>query len=191
MLEGPAPARRTVLSVAEFEELRAAAANVTVGGGILRSIAELRRGLSAQQIIASDRRWKNSLAILRAHAMVLGRDRVTEDDLTFLEHVLWKDPEELPKVRDAIRHLVKGFEDEARELLIQGQELREYAERGWESEELRKRAVIEAHTKLANILLKFEDLVDQASESGRDTGGIEAMRSKVKDIQQRMLRQSL
>ena len=121
----------------------------------------------------------------------LGRDNVTEDDLIFFEHLLWKDPEELPKVREAIRHLVKGFEDEARELLIQGQELREYAERGWESEELRKRAVIEAHTKLANILLKFDSLVRQASDSGRDTLGIEAMRSKVKDIQQMMLRQSL
>jgi MoxR-like ATPase len=191
MLEGPAPARRTVLSFAEFEELRASAANVTVAGGILRSVAELRRSLAAQQIIASDRRWKNSLAILRAHAMVLGRDRVTEDDLTFLEHVLWKDPEELPKVREAIQHLVKGFENEARELLIEGQELREYADRGWESRELRMRAVTEAQAKLANILLKFDQLVRQASESGRETGGIEAMRSKVKDIQQTMLRQAL
>ncbi len=191
MLEGIAPASRTVLTFAELDELRAYAANVRLPGGILRSIAELRRNLAAQQIIASDRRWRNLLAILRAHAMVLGRDRVTEDDLTFLEHVLWKDPEELPKVRDAIRHLVKGFEDEARELLIQGQELREYAERGWESEELRKRAVIEAHAKLSNILIKFENLVRQASESGRDTVGIEVMRSKVKDIQQTMLRQSL
>jgi MoxR-like ATPase len=162
-----------------------------LGAGVLRSIAELRRNLASQQIVASDRRWRNSLAILRAHAVVLGRTTVTEDDLPFFEHMLWKDPEELPKVREAIRHLVKGFEDEARELLIQGQELREYAERGWESEELRKRAVIEAHTKLANILLKFDTLVRQASDSGRDTGGIEAMRSKVKDIQQTMLRQSL
>jgi len=76
----------------------------------------------------------------------------------------------------------------SRELLIQGQELREYAERGWESDELRKRAVIEAHTKLANILVKFENLVNQAAENGRDTVGIEAMRAKVKEIQQSMLR---
>src|SRR5690348_8751766 len=191
MLEGTMPSTRTMLSFAELEELRAYAATLKLGGGILRSIAELRRNLAAQQIIASDRRWHNSLAILRAHAIVLGRDHVTEDDLTFFEHLLWKDPEELPKVREAIRHLVKGFEDEARELLIQGQELREYAERGWESEEMRKRAVIEAHTKLANILLKFDSLVRQASDSGRDTAGIEAMRSKVKDLQQTMLRQSL
>jgi hypothetical protein len=105
--------------------------------------------------------------------------------------VLWKDPEELPKVRDILRHLVRGFEDEARELLIQGQELREYAERGWESDELRKRALIEAHTKLANILLKFENLVNEASGNGRETVGIETMRAKVKEIQQAILRSAL
>ena len=65
--------------------------------------------------------------MLRAHAIVLGRNIVTEDDLIFLEHVLWKDPEEQPKVREAIRRLVKGYEEEARELLIQSQELKEYA----------------------------------------------------------------
>jgi len=90
-----------------------------------------------------------------------------------------------------LRRLVKGFEDEARELLIQGQELREYAERGWESDELRKRAVIEAHSKLANILLKFENLIRDAAENGRETADIEAMRAKVKEIQQAMLRAAL
>ena len=191
MLEGMPPAARTALSLAELGELQARAAAVRVPGGILRSLAELRRNLASQQIIVSDRRWRNSLAILRAHAMIFGRESASEDDLLFLEHVLWKDPEELPKVRDILRRLVKGYEDEARELLIQGQELREYAERGWESEELRKRALIEAHTKLANILVKFENLVHDASENGRDTGGIEAMRAKVKEIQQVMLRSAV
>jgi MoxR-like ATPase len=188
MLEGMPPAERTTLDLAEVSELQARMAGIKVPGGILRSIAELRRNLAAQQIIVSDRRWRNSLAIMRAHALIFGRDSAIEDDLLFLEHVLWKDPEELPKVRDILRRLVKGYEDEARELLIQGQELREYADRGWESEELHKRALIEAHTKLANILIKFENLMREASENGRDTGGIEAMRTKVKQIQQAMLR---
>lgn len=191
MLEGMPPAARTAMSLTELGELHGRAAAIKVPGGILRSIAELRRNLASQQIIVSDRRWRNSLAILRAHALILGRDSASEDDLMFLEHVLWKDPEELPKVRDILRRLVKGYEDEARELLIQGQELREYAERGWESEELRKRALIEAHTKLANILVKFENLVHEASENGRDIDGIEAMRAKVKEIQQVMLRSAV
>ncbi len=191
MLEGGAPATRTTLTLAELETLRAAAAAIPVPGAILRAIAELRRALLAEQIVVSDRRWRNSLALLRAHATLNGRDRVADDDLILLEHALWKDPEEIPKVRDAIRRLVKGFEDEARELLIQGQELREYAARQWESDELRKRAVVEAHAKLANLLNRFDHLIRDAGENGRATGGIVAMRAQVKEIQQALLREAL
>jgi MoxR-like ATPase len=191
MLEGIRAPERTTLNFAELDELRDRAAGVRVPGGVLRAIADLRRSLAAQQIIASDRRWRNSLGILRAHAMIAGRDQVTEDDLTFLEHVLWKDPEELPKVRDALRHLIKGYEDEARELLIQAEEQREYAQRGWESEELKKRALVEAHAKVANILAKFENLMREAAENGREIKGIETMRSKTKEIQQAMLRMAI
>ncbi len=192
MLDGAGEAaHRTTLTFAELEALRAMVAAVEVPGGILRAIAELRRSLAAQQIIVSDRRWRNALAIIRAHALMAGRAQANDDDLVFLEHVLWKDPEELPKVRDAIRRLVKGFEDEAHELLIQSQELRDYAARPWETDELRRRAVLEAHTKLANILLKFENLVRQMAENGRDTAGVENIRTQVKSLQQTILRESL
>ncbi len=189
MLEGSKPEARTVMTFTELDAARADAANVSIASGIIRSIADLRRELAAQQIVVSDRRWKNSLDVLRAHAIVLGRNAVTEDDLIFLEHVLWKDPEEQPKVREAIRRLVKGYEEEARELLIQSQELKEYAlERQWESEELRNRALIEAHTKIANILVKFDNLLREASESGKSVKSAEAMRAQVRDLQQNMLR---
>ncbi|HVC45206.1 MAG TPA: AAA family ATPase [Candidatus Binataceae bacterium] len=192
MLEGIAPAARTAITLADLMALRARTDAIKVPGAILRAIAELRRILAAQQIVVSDRRWRNALGVLRAHALICGRAQVAEDDLPFLEHVLWKDPEELPKVRDAIRRLVKGFEDEARELLIEAEEQRERASDGvWESDELRRRAVIEAHTKLANILVKFEKLVGEAAANGRDTGGLEAMRAQVKAIQQAMLRAAL
>jgi hypothetical protein len=103
--------------------------------------------------------------------------------------VLWKDTEEQPKVREAIRRLVKGYEEEARELLIQSQELKEYAlDRQWESEELRNRALIEAHTKIANILVKFDNLLREATDSGKSVTSATAMRAQVKDLQQNMLR---
>jgi hypothetical protein len=121
--------------------------------------------------------------------MILGRDQVIEDDLLFLEHLLWKDPEERPKVREALHHLIKGYEEEARELLIQSEELRDYAGRKWDSEELKSRALVEAHTKIANILVKFESLMREAAEGGRAVAGVEAMRSRVREIQHGMLRQ--
>src|SRR5580658_2564010 len=189
MLEGAKPEARTTMTFAELDAARADTAKVSIAAGIIRSIADLRRELATQQIVVSDRRWKNALDVLRAHAIVLGRNVVTEDDLIFLEHVLWKDPEEQPKVREAIRRLVKGYEEEARELLIQSQELKEYAlDRQWESEELRNRALIEAHTKIANILVKFDNLLRDATESGKSVTSAQAMRAQVKDLQQNMLR---
>jgi MoxR-like ATPase len=188
MLEGSRSAARTTLNFAELDELRGLTRAVEVPGAVLAAIAELRRELGRQQIVVSDRRWRSSLDVLRAHAFLSGRAIVTEDDLGFLEHVLWKDPEELPKVRDAIHRLVKGYEEQARELLIQSQELREYADRRWESDELRGRAIVEAHTKIANILVRFDHLMREAAESGRTVQGVEAMRSQVKEIQQSMLR---
>ncbi len=137
MLEAGRPASRTRLRFAELEELRHAVAEVPVPIAVLRSIADIRRELGRQQIIASDRRYRMSLDLLRAHAFLMQRSQVTEDDLFFLQHVLWKDPEERAKVRDTIQHLVKGYEEEARELLIQTQELQEYVARGWETADLK------------------------------------------------------
>jgi MoxR-like ATPase len=191
MLDGAAAETRTALSFAELNAIAGAVVTVKVPGAILNEIAELRRTLGREHIVVSDRRWKNSLDVLRAHAIIFGRSVVIEDDLMFLEHVLWKDPEERPKVTDLLRRLVRGYEEEARELLIQSQELRDYAQRPWESNELRDRAVVEAHTKIANILIKFETLLQEASDAGRTIPGADAMRSEVREIQQAMLRRTM
>ncbi len=188
MLDGRQPAARTTLSFEELHELQSLMRKVALPDTVLDAIAKLRRELAGMQIIVSDRRWKNCLDVLRAHALLMGRAAVADDDLSFLNCALWKDPEERPKVADAIRRLVKGYEDEAQALLIESQELREYAERGWESDELRKRAVIEAHAKIANILVKFDDLLRDASQNGRVVARAQEMRDKVREIQQTMLR---
>src|SRR5262249_41412192 len=56
MLEGVAPSARTTLKFEELEALSAASRAVTVPGGVLRAIAELRRELAREQIVVSDRR---------------------------------------------------------------------------------------------------------------------------------------
>src|ERR1700726_3597854 len=190
MAGGPARAR-TTLQFAELDELRAAAASVKVPGAILEAIAQIRRELAREQIVVSDRRWKNSLGILRAHAILAGRSAVAEDDLMFLAHVLWKDPEERPKVVEALRRIVRGYEDKLQELVFESRELREYAEGAWESEELRRRALTEANAKLANIAARFDGLMKEASDSGRAIANAERMRVEVKDIQQAVFRRSV
>ena len=187
MLQAQAPGQRTRIHFAELAELRQATAAVAIPAGVMQVLADLRRELRAQQIIASDRRYRQALEVLRAHALLMGRAQVSEEDLPFLQHVLWKDPEERGKLRDVIRQLIKGYEETARELLIQSEELHEYANRSWESPELRDRARFEATAKIANILLRFESLLREAGNSGRPLEAVATMRAQVKKIQQTML----
>ena len=191
MLESGRPTTRTRLGFGELEELRRMVADVPVPAAVLRTVADIRRELGRQQIIASDRRYRMSLDVLRAHAFLMQRSQVTEDDLLFLQHMLWKDPEERAKVRDTIQHLIKGYEEEARELLIQSQELQERAVGEHESEEARKRVLFEVHVKIGNIMNRFDALVRDASESGKSLQAVENMRAQVRQIHQALQRHIL
>jgi MoxR-like ATPase len=187
LLQAQPPADRTTMSLAELEVARGEAAAVTVPGEVLRAVADLRRELGRRNVVASDRRWTQSIGVLRAHAWLDGRDTVGDGDVAFLEHVLWRDPAERQTVREVIRELLHGYEDEVRVLLYQSRELRAYALREWETPDLQSRAGVEAHTKLRAILGKVDEILTTARAGGRPTDGVEALRQEIAAIQQEML----
>jgi MoxR-like ATPase len=182
----PAPAR-TKLTLAELHELRAAAQRVAVPQHVFRTLADLRRELARKQIIASDRRYRQAVGLLQAHAFLHERDAVGEEDVFFLNHVLWHVPSERNEVHATLHQLLRGYEDEAKALLYQTQELRDYAHRQWENSDLRSRAVVEAHTKIRNILAKVSTIIEQARTSGRPVDAVQAVKQEIETIQQRML----
>jgi hypothetical protein len=112
---------------------------------------------------------------------------VAGEDLFLLEHVLWRDPTDRAEVRNTIHRLLRGYVDDAKALLYQTRELREYAHRQWESNELRGRAVVEAHTKIRHILAKVDSIIDGARGAGRPVDAVEAVRSEIESIQHEML----
>jgi hypothetical protein len=115
------------------------------------------------------------------------REQVTEEDLLFLEHALWHDPNERHEVRATIHQLLRGYEDEVKALLYQTQELRDYAARPWDNNDLRSRAVVEAHTKIRNILAKVTSILEEVRTVGRPVETVEAVKEEIETIQQRML----
>jgi MoxR-like ATPase len=187
LLQARTPAVRTTVSLAELETARAEAAALPVPGRVLRTVTDLRRELGRRSVVASDRRYAQAIGVLRAHAYLEGRPAVADEDVAFLEHVLWRDPAERTQVGEAIRELLRGHEDEARVLLYQSRELRDYALREWDSTELRARAAVEAHTKLRHILGKVDAILERARTGGRATTEVEALRQEIAQIQQEML----
>jgi MoxR-like ATPase len=187
MLQARPPAARTVIALAELQKAQGEAQAVEVPDAMYRALADLRHELAKAQLVSSDRRYRQAVELLRAHAYLAGRNAVGEDDVFFLEHVLWRAPSEHAEVRATIHRLLRGYVDEAKALLYQTRELYDYAYRQWESNELRSRAVVEAHTKIRNILVRVDSLLDGARGSGRPLDAVEAVKAEIESIQQRML----
>src|SRR5581483_8796701 len=190
MLEAGAAPARTTLTLEELRQMQNETRTLPIPSHIYRAIADIRRELKRKNLEASDRRYHQSLNLLQAHAYLSGEKAVKEGDLYFLEHVLWRDPQEQLEVRGAIRELLLGYEEEIKELLYESREVRDSALRPWPTNEERARAFIEVHTKLKNILARVDQIMDKAKEMGRPVDRAGAIKEEIEEIQKEMLRTS-
>ncbi|MBI3057846.1 MAG: AAA family ATPase [Deltaproteobacteria bacterium] len=187
MLESPSQTERTTLSLEELCGMQKQVRDISIPGYVYRTIADIRRELGRKNIVASDRRYRQSLSLLQAHAYLAGGKEVTEKNLFFLEHVLWRDPGEHPQVRDTIRELLLGYEEEVKELLYESREIRDSALRPWATSDERARALIEVHTKLRNILAKVDQILEKAQKLGRPLERVGAVKGEIEEIQKHLL----
>jgi MoxR-like ATPase len=183
MLQLSPPRERTAVTLGELEEAAAEVARIAVPEPVLQDLAALRQGLGRKGIVASDRRYRQALDLLRARAWLEGRPSVQAEDLYLLRHVLWSDPEERREVQASLHELLAGHEEEARVLLEQAKEVSRWPRREWEGEEEAVRAVVEALAKLKRIAAKLEELYAQARQRGRATGVIEEARAEVAGLE--------
>ncbi|HTM11246.1 MAG TPA: AAA family ATPase [Verrucomicrobiae bacterium] len=188
MLEAGPPPERTSLSLEELRQMQAEAKALPIPSYIYRAVADIRRELKRKNLEASDRRYRQSLQLLQAHAYLSAQQEVKESDLYFLEHVLWRDPQEQGEVRATIRELLLGYEEEIKELLYESREVRDSALRPWGTSEERARALIEVHTKLKNILARVEQIMDKANQMGRPLDRATAIKEEIEGIQKDMLK---
>ncbi|HWP24304.1 MAG TPA: AAA family ATPase [Candidatus Binatia bacterium] len=189
MLESQAQPKRTVLTLAELNELQEQARALPIPPYVYRGIADIRRELNKKNISASDRRYRQCLALLQAHALLEGQTEVLEKNLLFLEHALWRDPAEHEQVRSTIRELLLGYEQEITELLYESREIRDSALQVGQTSDERARALIELHTKLRNILNKVDQIMEKAKRLGRPLDRVASVRGEIEQLQKEMLEQ--
>src|SRR3954469_5653158 len=78
MLESNKSPERTTLTLAELLEVQNQVRQVAIPAHVYRAIADIRRQLNKKNILASDRRYRQALAMLQAHAYVDGEKKVHE-----------------------------------------------------------------------------------------------------------------
>ncbi len=176
------------LDLKTLSVLREQTDRVELPDAILADIIEVRRLLARDGVVASDRRYQQSMTVLRAAALLDGRQKVQAKDLYWLEHVLWTDPEERPKVVAVLSKVASGFDEEAQKLLYQAQEINAYARKEWPDGQSHSRAVLEAHTKLSEISKRLQSMMDAGVEKGRDVSKLEDISTQVIALQGSLLR---
>ena len=99
------------ITAEEYAEWAEKICKIGVKGEVLDAISAIRKSLRAvnvdeaaerRNIYVSDRRWKNTIRLLRTSAFMQDREEVDICDLLPIYHCLWQEPEE----RDAIRNIV-------------------------------------------------------------------------------------
>jgi len=176
-----------VIMQSELVALQQNATQVAIPIGVTDLIQQLRRDLAGKGITISDRRWGQALGVLQAHALMEGREAVTEDDLVFLKHVLWQSPEQQAEIGKALARIgnplnskAVDYEDQAASVHRECMDAQQAAQ----SEEQKMQSAIEANTKLKQIGVKLQELREQAVEQGRNTNRIDKVIEAVVKMKQ-------
>ncbi len=91
----------------DIDELSSAVDTVCIGADIYNRLYEIREELRNKQVIVSDRRWRETVKILKANALLNKRDAVTIDDIMILEPSLWTYYSDIRAVRNILRKETK------------------------------------------------------------------------------------
>ncbi|MEU0234059.1 MULTISPECIES: AAA family ATPase [unclassified Streptomyces] len=190
----PAQRTRTTITLEELQHaVSAAVPTVDVPDVIVDAVCALRAALRRQELIASDRRWRQSVRLLQASAFLDGRTTVGEADLTVLTHVLWDSPVQRPTVE---REVLQMVNPDAREALDLGDAIEEVeaqldSKAGQSREALSTWAIKEANSKLAKASKKLEKLRTEALASGRSVTSIDRVIARQRAVHARVLTEAL
>ncbi len=184
-LEDTQPALRLTLD--ELNALRAELAAVEVPDYVLDLLYRLRSALRREGIFASDRRYRESLDIVRAAALLAGRRAVEDEDLFVLRHILWQDPEQITTVAEMIFDSINPLERQAEMLLEQAEDIARLAMRDFDDEEESSRAGLEAHSKLKKINESLHRLTVRSQEEERPTARLTEIRGRIEKVHNRVL----
>lgn len=177
LLKGSASATKTTMTIAELTQAQGEVDQVNIDQLIPR-LSQLRVKMMELNIPVSDRKWVQSLALIKANAWIEGRQVATDEDLSILAAALWQTPDQINQVKQIIITMANPALVEAMELEDEAMEIYQSALNAPEGQ----KAIVgtEALAKLTSIGKKLQRLINEGKGAGRSTDKIEAVFAGVK-----------
>ena len=117
------PTIATTLTMDDLRRAQTDVAAVKVTDDTVDALLAIRDACRAEGIVASDRRWKKSLCIVRASAWLAGEKKTSPEDLAILVDSLWRDPKDRPKIARIVGALSDPASMQAVEILDAAREI--------------------------------------------------------------------
>lgn len=99
-------AKKTTMDLSELLKAQSAVNAIVLDRAIVDKVLELKRECAREGFSASDRRWKQSMGILRAAAYLDGRKDIVEDDLLVYSNILWDNPNDKRRVTSVVNRII-------------------------------------------------------------------------------------
>ena len=159
----------------ELEELWRAQESVTVPADIKEALTELREKMHGAGIKSSNRRWFESVGVLKASAALEGRTAVEPPDLEVLSSTLWHQPEERVTARQVILGMTDPGLARVLELLDGAREELEKVKQ--EHERLTPGEMLQRASQAATEVAAVIEEAEKISRSKREKEAVEKIRA--------------
>lgn len=174
MLTNQVPSQRPHITLTELEQIQASAQMVQITQDIIDTLVQLRKELASESIRPTDRRWRQSLSLVQARAVLNGRNIADISDVEILKDCLWDDPGQKNTVAGLVRkHCIDQVTAEVEQLLKEAEEIKNNAIKDSTTE-----AGTEANKKMKGLINHLEQLsqkhpgkavfVNKATEKARN-----------------------
>lgn len=157
----------TIIESAELPLYHAEAMNIPIDTA-LEDMIKIRLALKNKGILFSDRRFKKSIAVLKAYAYVQGHKGIRKEDLSVLQYIYWDEPEEYNIVQSVVLQFASPLTAKVVKYIPI---LKEFEDKIKGKTELDSEAV-EIYKKVAKIVDEINSIKTAAESNNTDTTDI-------------------
>ena len=168
---------------------------VTVPLNIVQALKDLQHNLDKNHgVRPTDRRWRESLDIIKANAWYHGAEEVEILHCRILMHVMWDSPDQIDQVMDAVLALADPLERDAQngynDLLGL---LRNFNEQMQKAETRSKRNNLSVDTtkKIEDLKSEMKGLAVSLADQGRELPIMAAFDQKVREVSKHVLAEGM
>jgi len=159
----------------ELEDLWRAQEQIKVPADIKDLITDLREKMHDAGVRSSNRRWFDSIGVLKASAALEGRDSVESQDVEVLSSTLWHQPEEKVTVRQVILFMTDPGLAKVLELLDGAREELEKLRR--EGQQLTPGEMLQRASQAATEVAAIIEDAEKTARSKREKEAVEKIRA--------------